>query len=196
MPPAQASDLGLLRLEDVMACDYSKYPKDWKTRIRPAVLERAGHRCEGSPAYPDCRAENYKAHPVTGSYVVLTIGHLDQDPSISDLDRLRAWCQRCHLTYDAKQHAENAARTRRANKPQIDWTDTTGWSHFIANHGNKHGWKGYRLWQQLQKQMEPNPYGNAPRPTSERDLADVLRIDIRTARRFWPTIQSLLESKQ
>lgn len=23
-----------------------RYPKDWKTRIRPAILERAAHRCE------------------------------------------------------------------------------------------------------------------------------------------------------
>jgi hypothetical protein len=27
-----------------------------------------------------CRVPNYSAHPVTGSKVVLTIGHLDHDP--------------------------------------------------------------------------------------------------------------------
>jgi len=26
--------------------DYKKYPKDWKTRIRPDILKRAGNKCE------------------------------------------------------------------------------------------------------------------------------------------------------
>jgi hypothetical protein len=29
-----------------MPCDYKKYPVDWKSRIRPAILSRANHRCE------------------------------------------------------------------------------------------------------------------------------------------------------
>jgi hypothetical protein len=29
-----------------MPIDYSKYPKNWKTEIRPAILERAKNRCE------------------------------------------------------------------------------------------------------------------------------------------------------
>lgn len=34
-----------------MPIDYRNYPPDWKTRIRPAILERAGHKCErcGAP---------------------------------------------------------------------------------------------------------------------------------------------------
>jgi hypothetical protein len=32
--------------ENVMPIDYKKYPKNWKTEIRPAVLERAGNKCE------------------------------------------------------------------------------------------------------------------------------------------------------
>lgn len=35
----------------------ARYPKDWK-RIADAIRTRAGQRCEGSPAYPDCRAPN------------------------------------------------------------------------------------------------------------------------------------------
>lgn len=34
-----------------------RYPRDWK-QIRARILARAGNRCEGSPAYPDCRAPN------------------------------------------------------------------------------------------------------------------------------------------
>jgi 5-methylcytosine-specific restriction endonuclease McrA len=95
------------------------YPKNWK-QIRAAILERAGHACEGSPRFPKCRAVNYEPHPETGSKVVLTIAHLDHDETISDPERLRAFCQRCHLTYDAAHHAKNAAETRRRKKAQFD----------------------------------------------------------------------------
>ncbi len=91
----------------------ARYPKDWKA-ISLYIRERAGNRCEGSPAYPDCRAENSKPHPVTGSNVVLTVGHINHQPEDCGDDNLKAWCQRCHLTYDAKHHAESARKTRRA----------------------------------------------------------------------------------
>lgn len=43
--------------------------------------------------------------------VVLTVAHLDQDPRGDDPDRLRALCQRCHLTYD-QQPMQRATRHR------------------------------------------------------------------------------------
>ncbi len=93
-----------------------RYPKHWKFTVA-AVRARAGNRCEGSPAYPECRAENGKPHPITGSKVVLTTAHIEHDDlETEDLGVLRYWCQRCHLTYDAKHHAKNARSTRRARK--------------------------------------------------------------------------------
>ena len=65
-----------------------RYPKDWAV-IRAEILRRAGQRCEGSPAYPDCRVPNHTAHPVTGSPVVLTIAHLDHTPEHCAPDNLR-----------------------------------------------------------------------------------------------------------
>jgi hypothetical protein len=100
-----------------MPFDLRKYPKNWR-EIRARILERAGNRCEGSPAFPDCRAENGLPHPVTWSKVVLTTAHLDHDPKNNDPGNLRAWCQRCHLTYDARFHADNASRTRSERKGQ------------------------------------------------------------------------------
>ena len=96
-----------------MPFDRSKYADNWEEISQQIRFERAGGNCEGSPAYPDCRAEHGGAHPVTGSKVVLTVAHLDHDPQNNDPDNLRAMCQRCHLTYDAKLHAMNAAETRR-----------------------------------------------------------------------------------
>lgn len=88
----------------------ARYPKNWQA-ISRRMRVLAGWRCEGSPAYPDCRAESREPHPVTGSIVVLTVGHLDQKPENNDPTNLRVWCQRCHLTYDAKQHQQTRVRT-------------------------------------------------------------------------------------
>ncbi|WP_296700709.1 hypothetical protein [Thiocapsa sp. UBA6158] len=95
-----------------MPVNWSLYPANWKTEIRPAILERAGNCCEGSPAYPECRAANHEPHPVTGSRVVLTIAHLNHDTTDSRPENLRAWCQRCHNTYDAAHRRRNRQRSR------------------------------------------------------------------------------------
>lgn len=81
------------------------YPVDWK-KISLKRREEAGWRCEGSPAYPDCRAANGQPHPVTGSRVVLTVAHLNHNPSDNRPENHKVWCQRCHLTYDAPMKAE------------------------------------------------------------------------------------------
>ena len=92
-----------------------RYPDNWK-EIRDSILKRANNCCEGSPEYPDCREENHSLHSRTWSKVVLTIGHLDHTPENCDPKNLRAWCQRCHLTYDAKHHAS----TRMHDPRQFD----------------------------------------------------------------------------
>jgi 5-methylcytosine-specific restriction endonuclease McrA len=88
------------------------YGPDWQ-QIRGRILARAGWRCEGSPTYPDCRARNGRLHPVTDAAVVLTVAHLDHDPTNNDESNLAAWCQRCHNTYDVEHRRQTRARTRR-----------------------------------------------------------------------------------
>lgn len=90
----------------------ARYPKDWPA-IRESIRVRSGDRCEGSPAYPECRAANGTQHPVTGSRVVLTVAHLDHQPENNAPANLRHWCQRCHNTYDAPYRAAGV-RERRA----------------------------------------------------------------------------------
>ena len=77
-----------------MPIDYKKYPPNWKTEIRPHILNRANNKCEL------CGVENYSIRD--GVKVILTIAHLDHDEenwNVS-MDRLAALCQRCHLRYD------------------------------------------------------------------------------------------------
>jgi len=85
-----------------------RYPANWK-EIRAKILERAEHKCE------NCGAENHKPHPTTGSKVVLTIAHLDHTPENCSDENLRAWCQKCHNSYDAPMRAKGI-KERRLNK--------------------------------------------------------------------------------
>lgn len=60
------------------------YPRNWEA-IADRVKTRAGWRCEA------CLAPNFPPPHV------LTVDHLDHDPSNCRRDNLLALCQRCHL---------------------------------------------------------------------------------------------------
>ena len=126
-----------------------RYPKHWP-QIRARILERAGHACEKCKAPNRTRiargagkddgtymldtADVFCAE--TGEHlgkrrhsdyelarmvdVVLTIAHLDHVPEHCNDDNLRAWCQRCHLRYDAEHHKATAQETRRQRAGQAD----------------------------------------------------------------------------
>jgi len=128
-----------------MPMDKSKYPDDWDEISRHIRFERAGGRCEGSPAWSECRARHGLPHPVTGSIVVLTTSHLDHDTSNNNPANLRAMCQRCHLTHDAELHASNAAKTRRrkqieAGQLELSLTDVWTWLTRIDPATNANRW--------------------------------------------------------
>ncbi len=95
-----------------------RYPRDWPKVSRFIRFERAGGRCEctgqcGTVHQASrCTARHDEPHPITGSKVVLTVAHLDHRPENCAPDNLLAMCQRCHLRYDAAEHAYNAAQTR------------------------------------------------------------------------------------
>lgn len=99
----------------------ARYPSDWKS-IAVEVKTAAGWRCEGSPKYPDCRAVHGEPHPVTGSKVVLTTAHLNHKPEDcgepGNRPMLRAWCQRCHNTYDL-QHRIRSRANRRTGQQEM-----------------------------------------------------------------------------
>jgi 5-methylcytosine-specific restriction endonuclease McrA len=115
--------------------DYSKYPDNWLTEIRPAILERANHRCEW------CGVENHTTvwrHPHEDCYhiwthdkqegerwygvdrvesaaiqIMLTIAHVhDPDPMNADPANLAALCQACHNRHDIAMRHMNIIRRR------------------------------------------------------------------------------------
>ena len=123
-----------------------RYPADWR-QIRERILKRANYRCEhegcrarhGVTGYwhdgkfasmPDTL---WQAGAKVGDKIacadggtikiikiVLTIAHLDHTPENCADENLRSWCQKCHLTYDAKHHAKNGRATRQSRKAVAD----------------------------------------------------------------------------
>ena len=99
-----------------------RYPDDWSSISRRIRFERADNRCEW------CAAENYWPHPETGSKVVLTVAHLDHDPTNNADDNLAALCQLCHNTYDApKRHSEGFQYAHAVKA--VRWSQEDIWLH-------------------------------------------------------------------
>lgn len=101
-----------------MPINYKNYHPKWTLIVR-LIRKRSGNKCEGSPKYPDCRVANHKAHPVTGSMVVLTTAHVDHVRENNRFYNLRHWCQRCHLSHDIWQHVNNRRYGRDWKERQI-----------------------------------------------------------------------------
>ena len=105
------------------------YPIYWQELSLYIRFRRAGGRCEcmgecglhrTHPGPRRCIEHDGEFAVWAKGKVMLTVAHLCHDPSCDDPEHLRAMCQRCHLRYDAKFHAQNASRTRRDRKAIAD----------------------------------------------------------------------------
>jgi hypothetical protein len=61
-----------------MPIDYSKYPSNWFTEIRPNILKRDGNKCKfcGKPNYSVGYYENNMWYPTAGNIIHDKIGQL------------------------------------------------------------------------------------------------------------------------
>jgi hypothetical protein len=103
-----------------MPMQRDRYPYNWDAISRRVRFERAGGRCEW------CGAVHGEPHPVSGKKVVLTTAHLNHDPADCRDENLVALCQPCHLSYDAKLHAQHAAETRRQKQREAGQMELWG----------------------------------------------------------------------
>lgn len=98
-----------------MPVDWNKYPATWK-EIANRIKAEADYQCE--MCGKQCRrpGEPFDTHKRTA-----TVAHCNHIESDCRDENLVCACAPCHLRYDAKHHAMNAARTRRekADKGQM-----------------------------------------------------------------------------
>lgn len=136
----------------ISKANQARYPKNWKSEVVPRIRARSKDRCECegecglrhvnyngaqldlTPDQVDgrlkgtgmtfgrCMAVNGQNHPVTGSMVVLTVGHINHAPEDCRDEVLKHWCQRCHLRYHRTHHQINAraTRDRKAGQERMD----------------------------------------------------------------------------
>jgi len=69
------------------------YPDNWEN-ISRLTKEQSGDKCKL------CRTENGEPHFLTKSIVVLTVHHINNDPTDNRKINLIALCQRCHNILD------------------------------------------------------------------------------------------------
>ncbi|HLV97360.1 MAG TPA: hypothetical protein VKT82_01675 [Ktedonobacterales bacterium] len=114
-----------------MPIDWTRYPPTWFTKIRPAILRRAGQRIDTATGLivrqarcEWCQVENGSTR--RGTRIILTIAHLGapvatgtgwqignpHDKFDIRADNLCCLCQRCHLFYDLPDHMQHAAEGR------------------------------------------------------------------------------------
>lgn len=82
-----------------MPINLKNYHPKWSLISYLVIKVRANDHCEW------CGAKNGEPNPITGSKVVLTTAHLDQNRRNNRFYNLAALCQRCHLGHDRKMHA-------------------------------------------------------------------------------------------
>lgn len=107
----------------------AKYPPNWR-EIRRLILTRAKGRCEHcgvpdkevvhrSKQYPlgyvildGTEIDAAEMDGIKTTYIVLTVAHLDQDPTNNDPANLAALCQKCHFAHDRPFNLAKAKKTR------------------------------------------------------------------------------------
>ena len=94
-----------------------KYPgggthsKEWKA-LRASILERAKGRCETcgvknhSMVWRVRKGKGMLADTSVEVKVVLTVAHLNHDPTYNEPHNLKALCQLCHNRHDAAHRRE------------------------------------------------------------------------------------------
>ena len=107
-----------------MPIDYSKYSKDWKLRSRFIRFYRADNMCEQCGAINHSYVNKYSRElclpdEEDAVRIVLTVAHLDHDINNNSFFNIKALCQKCHLRYDSKHHAETRRKKRFKNQLEL-----------------------------------------------------------------------------
>ena len=110
------------------------YPKNWK-EIRQKILERSENRCafcgvlnhsigyrNKDGEFIECEGMAAEAADLDGEHliqIILTIAHLDHNPTNNNPENLRALCQKCHNNYDKEHRKETRRKTLDKKRGQL-----------------------------------------------------------------------------
>lgn len=84
-----------------------------------SLIHRYGKGKDDWEYWPEgMMSEAYDVDGKKCTKIVLTTAHLDHDKHNHEItiDRLRAWCQKCHLQYDLPRHIQNRKYGRNHDK--------------------------------------------------------------------------------
>ena len=109
-----------------------RYPKNWKTDVRPRIMARAMHN--GHACCEHCLAPNHMWVERTNGFadswrismegkgvrIVLTIAHMNDVIEDCSDENLRALCQLCHNRYDQPKRQEGMRLRRIAERASGD----------------------------------------------------------------------------
>jgi hypothetical protein len=126
-----------------MPIDYTNYPENWLSEIRPRILERESHCCkfcgiaDRTVGWRVPSGKFYTAEQFASDYIpkpdkdalirimankpnpyqiILTVAHLDHKLIDHSDGNLAALCQRCHLNHDRASTARQRAQSRRYSR--------------------------------------------------------------------------------
>lgn len=99
------------------------YGRVWYKDIRPAVLARAGRRCE---CLGECGHHEHRCSEIHGrgaltfdGIVRLAVAHRDQDSSNNASENLVVFCQACHNRFDGRARARTRSWQRYADRLRL-----------------------------------------------------------------------------
>lgn len=82
------------------------YPSDWKWISAQIRYGRAKNQCE------KCGVKNGNKIEGKKGKIILTVAHLDQDPTNNSFTNLLALCQKCHFSHDKKENLKKRKITQ------------------------------------------------------------------------------------
>lgn len=101
------------------SCEFC-WARNHETYERVSINGVVWQRLPWESRWSDCECRSALATLALGDLVVrsvkivLTVAHLDHDPTNNSLENLRALCQRCHNRHDVPHRSANRAKTRAA----------------------------------------------------------------------------------
>jgi hypothetical protein len=101
------------------------YPDNWKQISEDIRFNRAQNKCEccGLPNHCYVHSQTRSLCLKDEDYairIVLTVAHLDHDPTNNEYSNLKAMCQKCYNNHDKEHRKANRKKSKLINQLKLD----------------------------------------------------------------------------